>query len=114
MSLILVDACCSYEHGMTADTAAVHAHVKAILKSVGRKEDAISADAVCMNFAVPCDVSECSRNSTVDATQVDYFVRNVRYLRVVRTRSLDQEYDAKTFNVDAVSESFSFLRSAKG
>jgi len=65
-----------------ADTAAVTAHVHRLLtsKQVARKSDSIPQK------------------------QIDLFVKNVRALRVVRTRPIDSEYNPKEFNSESVND----------
>jgi amyloid beta precursor protein binding protein 1 len=71
-----------YKQKAAEDTKAVASHVAMILKSVGRKE------------------------TEIDAEHIDLFVRNARNLRCVRTRSLAQEYDAKTFLTQETNDVF--------
>jgi len=64
-----------------ADEALISAHVTALWKKLGKDEKTLP-----------------------EAKQIDYFVKNVRGLHVVRTRSLDEELTAKTFPSEDINE----------
>jgi len=51
-------------------------------------------------------IKEIKSSATISEAQVVYFVKNFRSCYYVRIRSIESEYDAKTFRTDEVNEAF--------
>jgi amyloid beta precursor protein binding protein 1 len=83
-----------------ASTTTDYIALKKVFKAKAAADAAAILDRVVKLVGVDRYAAEAQ---TIDA-YARYFVANVRYLRVVRTDSIAQEFEAKTFNTEALTE----------